>query len=310
MKTKIFNGFIVGSFIILFFVVIFNNYLIFDTVSYSLNIWINSLVPVMFPVFVISDVLVSFNITNYIPKFIKKSFQRVFNVDENSLSIFFLAMLSGFPSNARLAVKMINDGLISESQANRILTFSHFANPMFVISTIGVMFLGNVSYGYIILISHYIGNIIIGLFSRNNNTNNINYKTNGCKSQSFSKILIGAIRSSIDTLLLILGTLTCFLIVSSILINFFTFSDYTSTIIKGVLEMTMGLKSLSNLMIPDIYKVIISTMFISFGGLAVHMQVVSQIVDSKIEYLSFFVARIWHGIISGIVSLVIYLITY
>lgn len=311
MKAKIFNGFIVVSFIILFMLVIFNKYLILDTVNYSLDIWINSLVPVMFPVFVISDVLISFNITNYIPKFIKKSFRWLFNVSENGLSIFFLSMLSGFPSNARITAKMVSGGVISEDEAGKILAFTHFSNPMFVISTIGVIFLGNAGYGYVILLSHYLGNVIIGLFLRNGTyTKHINYKANSDKSQSFSKVLTGAIKSSIDSLLLILGTLTCFLIVSSLVVNLFALSDYTSAIVKGILEMTMGLKAVSRLIIPDIYKVVISCIFISFGGLAVHMQVISQIVDSKIEYLNFFVARIWHGVISGIVCYVLFIIIY
>lgn len=311
MKAKIFNGFVVVSFIVLFMLVIFNKYLILDTVSYSLDVWVNSLVPVMFPVFVISDVLVSFNITNYIPKFIKKSFQWLFKVSEDGLSVFFLSMLSGFPTNARVTSKLVSEGAIGEDEAGKILAFTHFSNPMFVISTIGAIFLENASYGYVILLSHYLGNVIIGLCLRNGTyTKHINYKTNSRKSQSFSKVLIGAIKSSIDSLLLILGTLTCFLIVSSLVVNLFALSDYTGAIVKGMLEMTMGLKAVSGLMIPDIYKVVISCIFISFGGLAVHMQVISQIVDSKIKYLNFFVARIWHGVISGIICYVMYLIVY
>lgn len=307
MKAKFFNGFIVFSFLILFILVISNKYLILNTVSYSLDVWVNSLVPVMFPVFVISDVLLSFNITNYIPKFIKKYFKKLFKVSENGLSIFFLSMLSGFPSNARLIAKMINEGNISNDEGQKLLAFTHFSNPMFVIFTIGSLFLGNVEYGYIILISHYLGNIIIGLVLRNNiYTDCINYKTNSYKSQSFSKVLIKAIKTAIDSLLLILGTLTCFLIVSSLIVDLFLLNDYMGAIVRGILEMTMGLKYVSGLIIPDIYKVVISCMFISFGGLAVHMQVLSQIIDSKIEYLSFFVVRIWHAIISGIICYVIY----
>ena len=72
--------------------------------------------------------------------------------------------------------------------------------------------------------------------------------------------------------------------------------------------MTMGLKSISLLDINDIYKVVISTMFISFGGLAVHMQVISQIVDTDIKYKTFLVARIYHAIISGGISYLLFMI--
>ena len=72
--------------------------------------------------------------------------------------------------------------------------------------------------------------------------------------------------------------------------------------------MTMGLKSISLLNLSNIYKVVISTMFISFGGLAVHMQVLSQVVDTDISYRPFFIARIFHSIISGIISYFLFIL--
>lgn len=309
MKKYIFNGLINLSFIVLFFEVLFNKTLIIDTISFSLDTWVNNLIPSMFPFFIISDILISYQIINYIPKVIKKYFSLIFNVGEEELSIFFLSLLSGFPSNARITRNLYQENLISRESASHALTFTHFANPLFVLSTVGVIFLNNELYGYIILISHYLGNIIIGILSRKLATNNnINYKPNINKSQRFSNILIKAIKSSIDTLLLILGTLTCFLILSSLIINKLNIDPYTSSLIKGILEMTMGLKSISLLELSDIYKVVISTMFISFGGLAVHMQVLSCLVDTDISYQPFFIARIFHSIISGIISYLLFVL--
>lgn len=311
MKQKIFNGLIILTFLILFFEVLFHKTLVLDTISYSLNIWVTSLIPSMFPFFVISDVLINYQITNYIPKFIKKSFSKIFNVGEQSISIFFLSLFSGFPSNARTTKILYQQKLITTKEASHTLTFTHFSNPLFILSTVAVLFLHNEQYGYLILASHYLGNIIIGLLFRNYySTNNINYKPNPKKSQSFSTTLIHAIKSSIDTLLLILGTLTCFLILSSLIIYQLKIDLYTSAIIKGILEMTMGLKALSTLPITDIYKVVISTMFISFGGLAVHLQVLSQLVDTDISYHPFFVARIIHALTSGTICYLLFSLIY
>lgn len=307
MKKNIYNGLIILSFLILFFEVLFNKNLIFNTISYSLNIWVTTLIPSMFPLFVISDILIKYNITNYIPKFIKKTFSTIFKTNDYILSIFFLSLFSGFPSNARNTKIFYQENLITKEEAERALTFTHFANPLFVLSTIGLIFLNNEIYGYIILISHYLGNIIIGIITRffYHNTNT-NYTLIKNKSQNFSTTLIQAIKSSIDTLLLILGTLTSFLIVSSLITNKLNFNPYTSSLIKGILEMTMGLKSISLINISDIYKVVISTMFISFGGLAVHLQVISQLTDTDISYHPFFIARIFHCLISGTISLFIF----
>lgn len=308
MKKNIFNLVTIVAFLILFFEVLLNKKLVFDTISMSLSMWVNNLIPSMFPFFIISDILIKYQIINYIPKFIKKYFCKVFNTSEQVISIFFLSLFSGFPSSARNARNLYDQCLINEIEASKALMFTHFANPLFVLSTVSFNFLNNELYGYIILISHYLGNIIIGILFRNNYcTNNINYKTIDVKSQSFSVILINAIKSSIDTLLMILGTLTCFLIVSTLIINRLNTDLYTASIIKGILEMTMGLKSISTLIIPDIYKVVISCIFISFGGLAVHLQVISQLVDSNISYKPFFISRVFHSIISGFICYILFL---
>lgn len=311
MKQKIFNGLIILSFFVLFFEVLFHKTLVFDTISYSLNIWINTLIPSMFPFFIISDILINYQIINYIPKFIKKYFCKIFKVGEQTISIFFLSLFSGFPSSARNIKTLYDQNLITKEEASHALAFTHFANPLFVLSTIAVLFLNNEKYGYIILISHYLGNIIIGILSRNLYTNNnSNYKPIINKNPNFSNTLIKAIKSSIDTLLLILGTLTCFLILSSLIIKHLNINPYTSALIKGILEMTMGLKAISILSLPDIYKVVISTMFISFGGLAVHLQVLSQLIDTKISYQPFLIARIFHAIISGSICYLLFLIFF
>lgn len=307
MKQRIFNLFVVSSFIILFIEVLLNKSLVFETISYSLEIWVNNLVPTMFPFFIISDILISYHITNYIPKFLKKYLKSIFNVSEQCISIFLLSIFSGFPAGARNVRTLYDKKLISSSEANRILMFNHFANPLFVLGTVGVLFLNNELYGYLILLSHYMGNIIVGILFRNiYYSDNINYKLVIDKSQNFSSVLIKAIKSSIDTLLLILGTLTCFLIISSLIINKINVNCYLDAIIKGILEMTMGLKSISLLHIDPVYKVVISTMFISFGGFAVHLQVLSQLVDTNISYRPFLLARMLHALISGGIGYVLY----
>jgi sporulation integral membrane protein YlbJ len=309
MKVKIINLLVIISCLIVLFEVIFNRIIVFDTISYSLNMWINSIIPSLAPFFIISDILINYNITNYIPKFIRKFLTKLFNVSDNVLTIFFLSIVSGFPTSARNVKTMYEMGIITNKEASHALTFTHFSNPLFILGTVSVFFLHNDTYGLIILISHYISNIILGIILRKYNTiSKINYNNLKQTKKIFSKIFINSIKKSIDTLLMILGTLTCFLVLSTIIINKINLNLYNSTILKGILEITMGLKSLANLNIPDIYKVVISSMFISFGGLSVHMQVLSFLVDTDISYKPFFISRIIHFTIAGIISYLLFII--
>lgn len=307
MKNKIFDLMVILSFLILLLEVLFHKALVFETISYSLHIWVTSLIPSMFPFFVISDILIQYHITNYIPTWLKKTFTKLFRVSEPVVTVFFLSCISGFPSNARNTRALYDQKLLTKEEASHALIFTHFSNPLFILSTVAVFFLHREAYGYCILVAHYLGNIVLGVISSYfYSPHDINYTHLKEKSQSFSTILIKAIRSSIDTLLLILGTLTCFLVLSSLMIHHLKMGAYSSSIMKGILEITMGLKSLSLLSVNDCYKVVISTMFISFGGLSVHLQVLSQLVDTEISYHPFFIARIFHAIISGGISYLLF----
>ncbi len=308
MKKISLNTIIILITTIILINILLNRELIFNTISFSLNIWVKNIIPSLFPIFVLSDILINYNIVKYIPTFLKKAFSKIFNTNENCIIIFLLSMLSGFPSSARNTKNMYQKGIITKKEAEHILIFTHFSNPLFILGTVAIFFLNNKKYGLIILISHYLSNIILGIIirSKSSYSPSNNYNTFSPNNQNFGIVLSKSIKSSIDTLLMILGTLTCFLILSTLIIHNLNLGAYNSMLTKGLLEITMGLKDLSILNIPDIYKVVISSIFLSFGGLSVHMQIISELSDTDISYKPFIIGRIFHAIISGIISILLF----
>ena len=304
---KKYSNFLIVIITLFFLIEIFTNKnLIFNTISFSLDIWVNNLIPSLFPMFILSDILITYNFVKYIPKWFINIFSYLFNIKKECTLVFFLSMLSGFPTNAKNIRKLYDMNIINGREASHMLMFTHFSNPLFILGTLSIFFLNNKNLGIIILLSHYLSNFIIGVTIRklNNISNNtINQKE---KKLYFGPVFVNAIKSSIDTLLLILGTLTCFLIISSIIINRFDLNSYNSLLIKSILEITMGLKELSLFSFSNLTKVILSSCILSFGGLSVHMQVISQLIDTDISYKSFFIGRILQVFISLILSYFIY----
>lgn len=298
---------IIITFIILILIFL-NKSLISSTVITSFYIWFNTLVPSMFPMFVTSNILISYNFINYIPKHLTTLLMKIFNVSKEAVLVILISLISGFPSNA-LAIKTSYEmKLITKEEAEHLLLICHFANPLFVLETIGVFYLKNNTYGIIILLSHILSSIIIGITLRHkNNPTKNNYITKTTSCQSFGTIFSLSIKKSVNTLLMISGTVSSFLIISTLICYIFKLNNIESMIIKGIFEMTMGLNSLSLLNIKDIYKVIISTMILSFGGLSIHMQVIS-ILDNKINYHNYFIGRIYQVIISIIISYTLFII--
>lgn len=285
---------------------------VLESVKFSFNIWENSIFPSLFPFFVIGNILIDLGFPKLLGTLLKDVMYKLFKINGTGAFIIILSILSGFPSSAKYTKELYLNGEINDKEATKLLTFTHFSNPLFILGTLSITFLNNKEIGMCILMSHYIGNLFIGLIFRNyyiskKDTTKVSLKNaiismNSSRTdKSFGQMLSNAITSSISTLLLILGTVTIFLILTTLINNNLSVSPYYKSIINGIFEMTQGLKYLSMLKIPLYKQALISVFFISFGGLSVHMQVLSIISDTKIKYFPYFISRILHASISTII---------
>lgn len=313
MKKNIVSILIISILIFITIQLLTTSEKIIETISFSFNIWKNNIFPSIFPFFVISEILVNYGFVEFISELFKPIMYKLFKINGSAAYVFFMGMISGFPSSAKYTMELYNQKIIDTKTGTKILMFTHFSNPLFIIGTIATSFLNNKNVGILILICHYFSNIIIGLIFRNyspaKNENikfsfkrpiNIMTKYRIKKAKSLGTIINNSIINSINTLLLILGTITVFLIITTIINKNINLSSLHQAILNGFVEMTQGLQSISTLNITLKLKTIISTTFISFGGLSVHMQIISILNDTKIKYIPFLLARIIHAIISGL----------
>jgi len=155
----------------------------------------------------------------------------------------------------------------------------------------------------IIIIHYFVNVLIIILFRKKLISNNYELTINE-KANTFSAILNSAIKKSLDTLLMILGTITFYIIISTIITNIFDFNITIEVIIKGLLEITQGLNNLALINISTKAKEIIAISIISFGGLSIHSQIQNIISNSNIQYKYFFIGRIFHVILSIVLILI------
>ena len=295
-----------------------NSNSVLSAVLFSLNIWKNNIFPSLFPFFVLSNILINYGLVEFLSEILKPLMVSFFKINPNTAFIFVMSMISGFPSSAKYTSELYNKGLINKEEASKVLTFSFFSNPLFILGTVSLIFLNSKKIGLIILLVHYLTNFIIGFIFRNYYISNIKKEKISFKkaiinmhnkrinnNKTFGEILSDSIINSINTLLLILGLIAVFLILTNIINNSLNLNNYYTSILNGILEMTGGLKSVSELDIALKQKAIIITMILSFGGISVHMQIISILSKLKIKYLPFLCARLLHSAIAGII---IYLI--
>lgn len=311
MKKIIVNIFIITTLLFIVSQMLLNSEIIILAVKDSLNIWKNNLFPSLFPFFIISSLLINYGFVEIISEIFKPITKTLFKTSSNSSFIIFMSMISGIPSNAKYISELLDRNMITDKEANKLILFTQYSNPLFILGTIGTTLLKNSKLSFFILISHYFSNIILGLLLRfvdttttDNNNSNILYDTLK-KNNNFGEIVSTALINSINTMLVILGIISFFNIIVTIVNNFFKFNIITSSIITSIFEMTQGLVLLSYTNINIKIKAILMCTIISFGGLSSHMQVMTILNKKKIRYTPYLIFRILHAIISGIIMYIL-----
>ena len=246
-----------------------------------------------------SDLLINYGLPEILSK--------IFKGKGNSIFIIILSMLTGFPSSSKYITTLLNQKLISEDEANRIIKFTHFGNPLFIINTIGINILNNKTMGFYILISHFLSNFVIAFILKKKECFENDYKINVL---TFGKLLPRSIRNAFDSSLIILGNLITFKLLSRIIFKYVNFNNLVKAIVSFTLEITDGLFSLKDINLSLNIKALIITSFLSFGGFCIHSQVYSFLNETNVKYKNYLIGRIMQAIIAPIILLIIILICH
>ena len=290
---KYINILLIILFVILEVFLLSNSKIVIYSFRKTLNICLYNLMPTMFFSIIISQILIKLNIKNYIPNFIKNIFIKLFNINQNDVIIFLLSILSGYPNNGKM--------LINNKNLNNIILYTNFVNPIFLICTVGGIYLKNIKLALIILISHYISNIILGIILRKNNINDEKEIKNDNKS--FLNIYNSSLKDTIYTLSIIFYNILFFSIIISLYTNITNINEPINSVLIGLIEFSSGIYNISILNINLFLKGLIILIIITFGSFSIHMQMIS--INDKIKYIKYLFYRILNVFISIIIYLVI-----
>lgn len=242
----------------------------------SLILFITKVFPFLFPSLVLTELLILNSLPYYLNKYLK--------INSNTY-IFIMSLLTGCPSNAIMIKNMLHNGNITLDNAEKILAFTQFNNPIFLYNMLIMTF--NKDFVLKTIILNYIISFILFFFlGRDKKRIKIDYV-----NENFASSLVKATKNSLNTLLLIMGTLIVFNIIP---LNNLAF--------KGLLELTNGLNNLKLLNISLVLKKALASIYISFGGLCILMQIKSILNDTSIKYKYYFKYRLLHLIIYTLLS--------
>jgi sporulation integral membrane protein YlbJ len=320
----------------------------FEASIRGLDMWWEIVFPSLLPFFIISEMLIGFGIVKFIGVLLEPLMRPLFRVPGVGGFVWAMGMASGFPAGAKLTARLRQEKQLSRIEAERLVSFTNSSNPLFIFGAVSVGFFKNAHLGIILALSHYLGNICVGLVMRFYGRNDKEereqkngkskfpirtalialHRTRVNDNRPIGKLLGDAVTSSIQTLLMIGGFIILFSVINKILYHLHVTAFLAKLIeiilktlslpeslsvplISGLFEITQGSQMTSQVQDASLMQLAIITSFIlAFSGFSVQAQVASILAQTDIRFKPFFFARILQGLFASFFTVILWKMIY
>lgn len=295
------------------FVIIINPTIYAKACLNAISIWGFKILPLLFPFFVITKMIVNLNDSK--PNIMDKLFSRVYNVPNGTFSTFFLASLAGYPTGAKLICEKFENNQITNQQAKKMMSFCSVSGPMFMLGTVGIMMLSSYKAGVVVLISNIVASLLNGIIYRGKKEQVFN------RSQIITTKKIDFADSVYDSLIAILmvgayvvfsfliieifNTLGIIKFISNAICLVFNCCQYQNVVqsfLTGIVEITTGINALSSTNVSLFAKTILTSALVGFGGLSVMMQNQNFLKKLKIPFKTLLLQKTTQCLLCVLVS--------
>lgn len=300
----------------------------------GIQLWLNIVFPSLFPFFVASEVLSATGIVRVAGVLLEPIMRPLFNVPGCGSFAFAMGITSGYPVGAKITSSLLEEKLVSKTEAERLLTFTNNSGPLFIIGAVATGMFKMPGLGLFLLVCHIAACITVGILFRfycKNDTSNksLNQKNTISKfkselrsfmknsSRNIGSIFGDAVKNSVMTLLAIGGFIVLFSVIINLLLEIGTieyFSNAASfflsafgisketitSVISGLFEITTGTNMASKVEGVSLIQQLTAVSFIiGWAGLSVHSQVLSIMSKSAISVKPYLTGKFLQGIFSA-----------
>lgn len=316
----------------------------------GLNIWFEVVFPSLLPFFVLAELFIAFGVVHFFGTLLEPFMRPIFNVPGAGSFALIVGMASGYPVGAKICVRLREESELTQIEAERLVSFTNAASPLFIFGAISVGFFHQPQIGLLIAICHYISNLIVGILMRFYKSD---HKLNGNLQKTkhirenilhraiknmhdarrkdgrvIGQLLGDALSSSIQTLVVVGGFIMIFSVLNELLLtigitalisSFFNFllvifhlpTELNIPLLAGMFEITSGVEKVSQLSNIDLLaQLIIVSFMLGFNGFSVQAQVASLLTTTDIRFKPYFYARIFHGFIGSLLTVFVYHLLY
>lgn len=294
---------------------VINPHVVHAGVLNGLSVWIKNIVPFLFPMSILSNILLQYNFLYRLSDLFSKFSIKLFKSKYAPIP-FVISFITGYPSGALAVNIMASNKRVSENEANFLVIFANNCSFQFIAATIAYSMLGDYDLFMYIALPHFLGALILSFFLNKSFNYGSSRKNIQYKPAYFPKAFSNAISKSLLSILSIGGVIVFFSILSNFINIFLTsFSnilpisrvliDILYSTLVGCLEITNGCSLVAaSEYIPINLKLVIINFLISFSGISVFFQTVSIIDGFNLKIKDYLISKFVHGLISSCIAIV------
>jgi sporulation integral membrane protein YlbJ len=249
----------------------------------GIDLCLNSVIPSLFPFFVISGLCTAFGLDGFC-RFFSPLMTKLFHLRPALATPLLLGFLGGYPVCAVTLSELLRTGQASRPEAERLLSFGNNTGPAFAISVCGVGIFGSVPAGAVLYGIHILSALMTGMvLCRAKSLLPFHGQTAERADPPAAKAITGSIQNAVSSALSITAFVTFFAVVLALLQKTGVLSLLSRCVgaltplsgpealaaVTGALEMTNGLYLLSPAL-PFAFP--LCAAILSFGGLSVFFQ--------------------------------------
>ena len=258
----------------------------------GIDLCIRSVIPSLFPFFLLSGILVKSLIGTRFP--LLRPVGRMLGIPEGADSLLLSGFLGGYPVGAKSIRDAWACGSLSTEDAHRMLAFCCNAGPAFLFGIAAPLISGRAT-GWALWAIHIFSAVIIGLFLPGKSTDRVVLR------QSATPGITQHLLDSLKVTAQVCGWIVVFRIILNYLDRWFLwyFPVWGQVSIQGILELAIGCLSLAAISSEEIRFLMCSAM-LSFGGCCVALQ--TRSVTPGLSLKSYFMGKLGQTILSILFS--------
>lgn len=277
-----------------------------DAAKKALQLCGASVIPSLFPFFVLSKILLS---TGLSLSFANRFTEKCFGVSGECLSAFVISLLGGYPAGAAAVTALYQNGAITKRDAEKALCFCNNSGPAFFVAFIGGTVLHSVRQGLLLYFIHVISAALCARMQAENRNSMLRIRQIKDKQQPPMKHLPEAISESCVSLLQISGLIIFFSVILAITEEIGLFCLLrripnlpfieVKAILCGIFELSGGILNSAS----SQYAFVLCAFFMGWGGFCVYMQAKAIWQSAGLKPKKYLYFKLLQGLLSGIFAL-------